>query len=137
MLSKLHFGWRVEREAEAWFLERFPAACLLERNFRCRGGEVDLIFELEREPVPEELGRSAIELVFVEVRARTAGVAWETGLESVRAAKQRRLARTVAVYLARYRGKARSVRLDILAWDGCRWQHVPDLRDLAGAGWGF
>ena len=125
-ISKLHYGLQMEVKAEAWFLARFPGAVLCERNFRCRGGEIDLIFE-----APSALNASA-ELIFVEVRARTVGVSWETGLESVRPVKQRRLVRTISVYLSKYKGRARSARLDILAWDGIEWTHIQDLRNLAG-----
>jgi putative endonuclease len=113
-LSKLHYGLQIERMAEGWYLRCAPeGTLLLERNFRYKGGEIDLIFE--------EPG----ELVFVEVRARDRA-GWVGGVESVGPAKIRRLRRGVDVYLARYRGHARGARLDVMAWDGIAWEHWRD-----------
>ncbi|MCM2279367.1 MAG: YraN family protein [Oligoflexia bacterium] len=89
---------------------------LLARNFRCKAGEIDLVFE-ER----------GVELVFVEVRCRLKG-GWVDGVSSVTFGKQRRLKRAIAQFLARYRGQARSARVDLLAWDGKAWEHLRDLR---------
>jgi Holliday junction resolvase-like predicted endonuclease len=119
-LSKLHFGLRIEAEAAKWYLERNPAARLLERGFRWRGGEIDLIFE-----EPSILRPSCTELVFVEVRARLPG-AWESGVESVRGVKLARLRAGITVFLSRYRGRAHSARLDLIAWDGTNWEHLKD-----------
>src|SRR4051794_32241372 len=119
MESKLHYGWRIELEAQAWYVRTYPAARLLERNFRTRRGEIDLIFE------------EGVQLVFVEVRARRKA-AWESGFESVRAAKQMRLVRAIEIYLSRYRGRAREARLDVLSWDGSRFEHYRNLWPLAG-----
>lgn len=116
-LSKLHFGLRIESLAERWYLERTPQARLLERNFRWRGGEIDLIFE-----EPSRLWSGRTELVFVEVRARLPG-AWVSGIESVQGAKLRRLRQGISLYLARYQGQAFGVRLDLLAWDGTAWEY--------------
>jgi Holliday junction resolvase-like predicted endonuclease len=125
--SRLHFGWSIETLAAAWYARRFPAARLVARNFTCRRGEIDLVFE---EPAPGP-GARGIELVFIEVRARLAG-SWESGLESIGVRKQLRLSRAIGVFLTRYRGPAASVRLDALCWDGKAWEHVRDLRDIAG-----
>ncbi len=59
---------------------------LVERNYRCRMGELDLIM------------RDAEALVFVEVRSRRAG-RHGSPAESVTATKQRRLQRAAAHYL--------------------------------------
>jgi Holliday junction resolvase-like predicted endonuclease len=117
-ISKLHFGLQIEKRAEAWYLARNPDARVLERGFRWRGGEIDLIFE-----EPSRLRPGAIELVFVEVRARLPG-SWESGIESVRGHKLKRLKAGVTVYLARYRGQAQGARLDLLGWDGAGWEHL-------------
>lgn len=76
---------------------------LLERNFRCRGGELDLIMR-EREF-----------LVFVEVRSRRS-TRYGSAAETVTLRKQRRLARAAALYLQRYRIDA-PCRFDIVAID--------------------
>ncbi|MGK5084081.1 YraN family protein [Bdellovibrionota bacterium FG-1] len=123
--SALHWGWRVERDAETWYRQKFPQARFLERGFRCKVGEIDLIFE---EP-PAELegsGEGATELVFIEVRARLPG-GWQTPLESVGLSKQRRLRRAISWYLSGYRGQAETARLDVLGWDGRQWQYFQNL----------
>lgn len=90
---------------------------LLARNFRARGGELDLIFEEAR---PD----GGLELVFVEVRARTQGAAWERGLESVGGRKRMRLEKAARVFLMRYRGRATTLRFDVAAFDGREWEIV-------------
>lgn len=76
---------------------------ILARNFRCRGGEIDLVCED---------GRT---LVFVEVRrrrdARHGGAA-----ESITAAKQARIVLAARHYLAG--GRERPCRFDALLIDG-------------------
>jgi Holliday junction resolvase-like predicted endonuclease len=114
------FGREIEESALRWYLERVPGARLVGRNFRFRGGELDLIFEV---PSGQKPGRS--ELVFVEVRARGPG-AWVDGVASVDGRKLLRLRRCIAVFLAQYRGPAWGARLDILAWDGRGWEHLED-----------
>lgn len=90
------------------------AACFLEarglhaveRNFRCRAGEIDLIM------------RDGAVLVFVEVRFRTRPTPVGPAL-SVSATKQRRLLRAAALFLQghrKYRGHG--VRFDVLAMTG-------------------
>ena len=89
---------------------------VLERNWRCRHGEIDLIAE-ERDTV-----------VFAEVRMRTSG--WFGGAaESVTAAKRSRLLAAARLYLAR-RPQA-ACRFDVLLVEGTparvRW-----IRDAFG-----
>lgn len=118
--SSYHYGKAIEAQAEAWLERRYAGrARLVARGFRCKQGELDLVFELQE--------ARGIELVFVEVRARGEG-AWVDGLESVGPVKRRRLARTISVFLARYRGRARSARVDIVAWNGREWRHVVNVR---------
>jgi putative endonuclease len=112
--SPLHWGLRIERLAEAYLLARGPPIRVVARNLRFRCGEIDLVLE-------EERGDGALELVFVEVRARGAG-AWVPGAESVDGRKRRKLERAISLFLARYHGRARTARLDVLAWDGRAWE---------------
>jgi putative endonuclease len=114
--SKTETGRQVEGRALVWFLETRAGSRLLARNWRCRAGELDLIFEENR------LGEGP-ELVFVEVRFRDAASAWQTPLESVAGPKLRRLRRAMGLYLVRYGGPSRSLRLDVLEWDGKVWAH--------------
>lgn len=75
---------------------------LLERNFRCRMGEIDLIM------------RDAETLVFVEVRLRGRG-AYASAAESIDARKQRRIITAARFYLS---GRAeRPCRFDCVLLD--------------------
>lgn len=81
---------------------------LLERNFRCRGGEIDLIMN--------ERGT----LVFVEVRQRR-NPAFGGAAESVTRTKQRKLLTAAAVYVARNPAwQPRPARFDVVCIDGER-----------------
>ncbi|WP_432240246.1 YraN family protein [Herbaspirillum robiniae] len=77
---------------------------LVERNFRCKGGEIDLIM------------RDGASLVFVEVRAR-AGRAYGGAAASVTPAKQRRLIVAAQTFLQRY-GSPPACRFDVVGFDG-------------------
>ncbi len=116
----LLFGKTTEDEALEFFLQRFPRAELLIRNFRCKTGEIDLIFEIDR--------ASGSELVFVEVRGRKKD-AWVSAGESLsQTEKPRRLKRAIEYYLCTYRGTAKTMRVDLLAKDGEAWTHFQDIR---------
>ncbi|HEX7644114.1 MAG TPA: YraN family protein [Burkholderiaceae bacterium] len=79
---------------------------LVERNFRCKGGEIDLIM----------LDQAV--LVFVEVRKRAPGADRFGGAAaSVTPAKQRRLIVSAQVYLKRYTHPP-ACRFDVVAIDG-------------------
>jgi putative endonuclease len=84
--SKTGAGERYERDAEA--LLAANGLTLVERNWRCRFGEIDLIM------------RDGKTLVFVEVRQRNSqrfgGAAASIGQE-----KQARIERAVGLYLSR------------------------------------
>ena len=122
--SKTETGRQVEGRALLYYLETRPGSRLIARNWRTRGGEIDLIFEESSAarggPVA---GRERVELVFVEVRFRDAATAFQTPLESVGGMKLRRLKRAMGLYLVQYRGPGRSLRLDVLEWDGKVWAH--------------
>lgn len=79
---------------------------LLERNFRCKVGELDLIMQ-----------HGAV-LVFVEVRQRASG-RYGGAAASVTPAKQRRLLRAAQFYLLRYRSQP-PCRFDVIAIDDAR-----------------
>ena len=76
---------------------------LIERNFRCKGGEIDLIMQ--------EHGA----LVFVEVRKR-ANMDHGGAAASVTGAKQRRLIIAAQVFLQRYKMPP-ACRFDVIAID--------------------
>lgn len=83
---------------------------LVERNFNCRLGELDLVM-LE-----------GATLVFVEVRYRRsgrAGQAFGDGIDSISVAKRARLLRAASMFLARHpQHAARSCRFDVVAASG-------------------
>lgn len=74
---------------------------VVERNFRCRHGEIDLV------------ARDGDELVFVEVRTRR-GAAFGTPEESITEAKQRRMAACALAYVQE-RGVRTGWRVDLIA----------------------
>ncbi len=76
---------------------------LVEQNFRCKSGEIDLIM------------RHGQTLVFVEVRAR-ADKRFGGAAASVTPAKQRRLIRAAQFYLQRFRAMP-ACRFDVIAID--------------------
>jgi putative endonuclease len=79
---------------------------LVERNFRCKAGEIDLVM------------RDKAGLVFVEVRKRAPGAAQFGGAAaSVTPAKQRRLILAAQLYLKRYT-EPPACRFDVIAIDG-------------------
>jgi putative endonuclease len=77
---------------------------VIERNFRCRGGEIDLV------------ARDGEHLVFVEVRLRR-NHAFGGPLASVDRRKQSRILLAARHYLAR-RGDGRACRFDVVGIDG-------------------
>ncbi len=77
---------------------------LVERNFRCKVGEIDLVM------------RDRDSLVFVEVRRRDS-LDFGGALASVTPAKQRRMVRAAQFYLQRYR-QLPPCRFDVIAIDG-------------------
>ncbi|HEY7063997.1 MAG TPA: YraN family protein [Chloroflexota bacterium] len=111
-------GTAGEALAAGW-LER-QGYRVLARNYRCRGGEVDV--------VADDRG----ELVFVEVRTRRAG-----GLvgpeESVTRRKQERLVRAAEHYLQAHGAAERPWRVDLVAIEvsaGGRVQRVEHYRSI-------
>lgn len=74
---------------------------ILERNYRCPLGEIDVI------------ARDGATLVFVEIRTRSRADRG-TALETVRADKQRRIARVAQHYLVVRKPKVQSMRFDVV-----------------------
>jgi putative endonuclease len=93
---------RRGEDAAAAFLTRIGMS-LLERNWRCAAGEVDII------------ARDGSALVFVEVKTRRSERAG-TGEEAVSPTKQRRIIRLAETYLRSYDGgPCDEVRFDVVA----------------------
>ncbi len=96
---KVTLGARGEREAER-FLRR-KGLRILHRNWRCEGGEVDLIAQDGRW------------LVFVEVKTRRGEHVRPE--DQVHSFKENRLRHAADVYLARYRDDPPPLRFDVVA----------------------
>lgn len=75
---------------------------IIERNWRCRSGEIDLI------------ASRAEELVFVEVRSRRRGGRFGTAAESVDHRKQQKVRSTSEVYLRYHHKQESKVRYDLI-----------------------
>lgn len=95
-------GAEAEQAALIWLLAQ--GLTEVQRNFRCRGGEIDLIMQ-DRET-----------LVFVEVRRRSRATHGDAGA-SVTRTKQRRLTIAAQLFLQRYRMPP-PCRFDVIAFDG-------------------
>jgi putative endonuclease len=78
---------------------------IVERNYRCKSGEIDIV---------ASEGRA---LVFVEVRTRADG-SRGSAVETVTAAKQRRVARAAAAYLAERGPTFDECRFDVVGITG-------------------
>ena len=102
--SHLIAGQRAEDSALVYLQDR--GLCLLERNYRCRWGEIDLIME------------DGSRLVFVEVRYR-AGDRFGGALESVNSRKRARLVAAASHYLVAKRID-RPARFDVVALSPAR-----------------
>ncbi len=100
-------GAEGERAAEKFLKRR--RYTIVERNYRCPVGEVDLV-ALD--------GRT---VVFIEVKTRT-GEGWGTPLEAVDRRKQRQVSRAAQYFLAQHRLQDREARFDVVGiwWDGGR-----------------
>ncbi len=86
---------------------------LIERNYRCRFGEIDLVM------------RHATLLVFVEVRQRSRASHGDAAA-SVGPAKQQRLWRTAEHYLLRIL-RPPACRFDLVAIDGNSLRWIQDI----------
>ncbi len=98
-------GVEGERAAERFL--RAQRYTILARNYRCHGGEVDLI----------ALDGSTV--VFIEVKARTQAD-FGTPFEAVDKRKQHQVQRAAQFYLAQNRLHDRDARFDVV---GVRWEN--------------
>jgi len=121
MAKHLEFGRACEDSALKYFLEEFPAQ-LVARNYRCKMGELDLIFEVNS----EVNGEQSCELVVVEVRGRVRN-AMVNAIESVGPKKLLKIQNTIRHFVMSYEGPARSVRLDLMAWNEKSLSHIRDI----------
>ncbi|MEM0953524.1 MAG: YraN family protein [Pseudomonadota bacterium] len=115
-------GKAQELRAARWLEQR--GLVVIERNYRCRLGEIDLIC------------RDASMLVFVEVRFRS-NPYYASASASITTSKQRRLLATARHYLQRYGAANQSAcRFDVLAIDrtpGTNEDKIQWLRNAIGS----
>lgn len=103
-MNKRAVGKEYEKKACAYLEEK--GFRIMEKNFRCRQGEIDII------------GSHEGYLVFVEVKYRATEYSGGAA-EAVTSAKQKRICRTADYY--RYKhgiGEDRAVRYDVVAIQG-------------------
>ena len=86
--NTLHTGAAAEQAVEKMLRE--AGLKILERNYRCKLGEIDI--------VARDVHAKDSPLVFVEVRQRSHG-AFGSGLDSVDFRKQKKLIRTASLFL--------------------------------------
>ena len=101
--SKKQIGVRGEDLACAE-LER-QGMRVLERNWRCRLGEIDI--------VAAEAGERGVTLVFCEVKCRS-GLGFGHPLEAITYTKMRTLRQLAAVWMREHRMQASSIRVDAI-----------------------
>lgn len=109
-------GNEAEQYAEE-FLQR-QGLIFLERNYRCRFGEIDLIM------------RDGAALVFIEVRMRTSQ-AFGGAAGSITPAKRAKLLRTARHYLARLKTDP-PCRFDAVLLSGASGQEIEWLKNAFG-----
>lgn len=86
---------------------------IVERNYRCKVGELDIV------------ARDGDVLVFVEVRSRR-GTEFGTALDAISWRKQRKVSRVAAAYITLRRARFREARFDVIAITGRELVHIKD-----------
>ena len=113
-------GKEGERIAERYLIKK--GYKLVERNYRCPSGELDLIV-LDRRVV-----------VFVEVKTRT-GHAFGTPFEAVEFRKQQKMTRAAQYFLAQKGLQQRDARFDVvgISWPGRQpvVEHIENAFELS------
>ena len=103
MATRREIGEAGERAAEEYLRRRRYA--IVARNYRCRGGEIDLV------------ALHGHTVVFIEVRTRSTAALVEP-FETVDEAKRRRIVTAARHYAARHRLHDHAMRFDLVAVRG-------------------
>ena len=115
MDTRLDLGQTGEDAAERFYKK--SGFRTLERNYRCKGGEIDLI-----------VGRGSL-VVFCEVKTRRTD-RWGEPSEAVHYAKQARLRRLAAMWLSDRRPGPVDIRFDVVGVivrpGRVEVRHIPD-----------
>lgn len=106
-------GLTAEHTAEAYLKKQ--GLSLLEKNFSCRFGEIDLVM------------RDGKTLVFVEVRLRT-NAKFGSAAQSINHAKQEKLIRTAQFYLQQ-KDLALACRFDVVLFSDTQMQAIEWIRN--------
>jgi putative endonuclease len=114
MAAKDDLGRRGEEVAAQWF-ER-NGYVVIDRNWRCRAGELDLVVRCEETTV------------FVEVKTRTS-VAFGHPFEAITPAKAARLRRLAAEWCAAQNEGFAQLRIDAIAVIDA-WSATPQIEHL-------
>ncbi|MCU7906463.1 MAG: YraN family protein [Candidatus Thiodiazotropha sp. (ex Epidulcina cf. delphinae)] len=119
MAKHLQLGREAEQQALDYLTGR--GLKLLERNYRCKAGEIDLIM------------RESDYLVFVEVRYRQSSD-FGMALETVTAHKQRKLLATANRYLQTTDADA-PCRFDVIALNGSGPARIEWIKNAFQSAW--
>jgi putative endonuclease len=111
---------RAGENAAAEYLGRLGYV-LMECNWRCRLGEIDLI------------AMDGNTLVFIEVRSRTNPTRYGTAIEAVTPRKCRQVREVATVYLKQRGGAPQSLRFDVVAVTFLGDGYPPEIQHLQGA----
>ncbi len=115
-MNKRQVGAAYEAKAAGYLQEK--GYRILETNFHCRQGEIDLI------------AKDGRYLVFVEVKYRTTGQAGHP-LEAVDVRKQRRIIRTAQYYCYTRRiPEEQACRFDVVCILGEKMEHVENAFEV-------
>lgn len=115
MTTKIEAGQKAENLAAA-FLQAKGLA-IIEKNFRAKVGEIDIV------------AKDRDEIVFVEVRARSSRD-FGGAAASVGGAKRRKLIKAAQLWL-QARGWDGACRFDVVAVDGGKLEHLPAAFDAS------
>ena len=117
--AKILLGREGERIAERFLTKK--GYKLVERNYRCAAGELDLIVLDQRV------------IVFVEVKTRT-GMGYGTPLEAVEARKQQKMIYAAQFFLNAKKLSQREARFDVIgiSWPGTepKVEHIENAFEL-------
>lgn len=114
-MTRIETGRKAEELAAAFLQAK--GLSIIEKNFRAKVGEIDIV------------AKDGEEIVFIEVRAR-ASRDFGGAAASVGGAKRRRLVRAAGVWL-QARGWEGACRFDVVAVDAGRLEHLPAAFDAS------